>query len=42
MFMLDNDIYDIRIRNNNTNIKIIKDFEFNENDDFVEKLINFL
>lgn len=42
MFMLDNDTYDIRIRNNNTNIKIIENFEFNEKDDFVEKLIKFL
>lgn len=39
MFALENGIYDIRIRNKNTNIKIIKNFEFNENDDFVEKLM---
>ena len=40
MFALDNGIYNIRLRNKNTNIKIINNFEFNENDDFVEKLID--
>lgn len=39
MFALENGIYDIRIRNKNTNVKIIKNFEFNEDDDFIEKLI---
>jgi hypothetical protein len=42
MFMLDNGIYDIRLRNKYTDIKIINNFEFNENDDFVEKLIQNL
>lgn len=40
MFMLDNGVYDIRLRNQNTNVKIINNFEFNENDDFVSKLID--
>jgi len=40
MFMLDNGVYDIRLRNRHTDVKIINGFEFNENEDFVTKLIN--
>lgn len=39
-FMLETGIYDIRIRNDDVNIKIINNFNFTEDDDFVEKLIN--
>ena len=41
MFALEPGIYDIRLRNEKMSVKIIKDFEFGENDDFVDKLVSY-
>ena len=42
MFALLPGIYDIRIRNDNTQLLYLKDFEFNIEDDFVDKLYKII
>lgn len=42
MFALEPDIYDIRLKADNINTIIIRNFEFDEQDDFIDKLINYL
>ena len=42
MFALLPGTYDIRIRNNNTQLLYLKDFEFNIEDDFVDKLYKII